>query len=307
MRNQRMLTIVTGIVSLLAILVYVLSKACEGNIWKSLTELSLAVFGSALLGFIMSLSSYFSAKQQEIADFITVVEDYSRQFYLIAPLQIQIPRELYKTYLYDKKEDASDQLFDSLERKKVLRKNTQRNLTVENLLLQWTRQTVYEHYTEDQICETKDERLENARDQISWVSNMYRNLPNMDVKNVVDKKRRFAFFGKSEQKLINDVVSDLNCITTILNSAATIMKRANPKENLFYQLKRIEDIEQKLFETVEWKEYPYEDDQGMFTYQICTVRNKILNDMEKKITQLRKTEYDETSASWDIYVISPNQ
>ncbi len=307
MRNQRTLTIVTGVVSFLAIFVYVLSKACEGSIWKSMMELSLAIFGSALLGFIMSLSSYFSAKQQEMSDFITVVEDYSRHFYLITPLQIQIPRELYKTYLYDKKEDASDQLFDNLERRRFLRKNTQRNLTVENLLLQWTRQTVYEHYTEDQICETKEERLESARDQISWVSNMYRNLSNMDAKKIVDKKKRFAFFGKSEQKLINDVVSDLNCITTILNRAAIIMKRANPKENLFYQLKRIEDIEQKLFETVEWKEYPYEDDQGMFTYQICTVRNKILNDMEKKIAQLRKTEYDETSASWDIYVISPNQ
>ena len=128
MKNQKSLTIITGIVTLISMVSY-LASGRGSDATKIVYDLSLAVFGSALLGFIMSLSSYYSTKQQELHEFISAVEWYIDHFYWIHPLQIQIPMRLYQDYLFDKDGNASDALYDELIRSKMLRPETQRGLT----------------------------------------------------------------------------------------------------------------------------------------------------------------------------------
>ena len=304
MKNQKSLTIITGIVTLISMVSY-LASGRGSDAAKIVSDLSLAIFGSALLGFIMSLSSYYSAKQQELHDFISAVERYIDQFYWIHPLQIQIPMRLYQDYLFDKDDDASDALYNELIRSKMLRPETKRGLTVAGLIHEWVKQTVYDSYTEEDIEEEVNNRLDQAKDQIEWSMNMYKSLPNIDVTELMDKCDSLAFFKKKNKTVTDDIIKNLRQITVALNSTALVLKRQSPKENIYYRLNRLLETEKKIFEVTEIKPYEYEDAQGMFTYQVITKRNLFVKKIFNDINTLSGMQYEGNPYTWEVSIISP--
>lgn len=304
MRNHRALTITTGIATLISIVSYLLSGR-GSNAANIVSDLSLAVFGSALLGFIMSLSSYNSAKQQELHEFISAVERYVDQFYWIHPLQIQIPMKLYQDYLYDKDDDATDELYDELIRSKMLKPETQRGLTIAGLMHEWVKQTVYDSYTEGDIEEEVNNRLEQAKGQIEWSVNMYKSLPNIGVTELMDKCDSLAFFREKNKMAADSIIKNLRQITVALNSTALVLKRQSPKESLYYRLNELLETEKKVFEVIEIKPYEHEDRQGMFTYQVITKRNLFVKNIFDDINNLCGKQHEGDPYTWEVSVISP--
>lgn len=306
MRNQKRLTILTGGMTLISILLYVFQQIIF--CWcKWLGDVSLAVFGSAMVGLFMSLSSYFSAKQQEVQEFIRDVENHVDNFRWLAPLQIKIPRELYKAYLKSGKEIIPDSLYEALETKKMLREGTTRALTGEELLMEWTRQTVYDSYTEQNIKEEMKDRLRDAEEQIDDAIKKYRNLPNTDIKSLLEKQEKLDFFNEKQRNTVNTILNELLSITKFLNGFSNRLRFLSPYTKLYQKLILLEKAEKELYSLKEWKPYQYEDREGMFTYQVRNINNKYFWEIEKNILFLegRNKGTNDPSISWEEYIISP--
>lgn len=66
MRTKKLLTIATGIVVIISIIIIIVYRKCNNNIYY---DMSLAIFGSALLGMIVSVIEYFSERRNSMEMF----------------------------------------------------------------------------------------------------------------------------------------------------------------------------------------------------------------------------------------------
>lgn len=277
MRNQKMLIIIliiTTVLSLIAYLVgyYNCSIAEKSSILESL---ALAIFGSAIVGLFMSLSSYNTIKQQEISDAMRIVDKFVHLLSTIQPLQVLIPQELLSAYFSSKNSKVPDALYDTLQQNGFIKPDTERNLTVERLYLEWVKQT-FDSPIEDEIITEAKKRIDDAKNCIQETIALYSSLPRINKDEIEDSFNKLCFFNKSKQKLVEELQTNIQNWDYCLSSIYSPPVFAKTEHTYYYMLNSIQRIEGILFSFSDWEPYEHEldNDMAIYTYKQRTIYYK---------------------------------
>lgn len=330
MKNQKNLVIFTAIVTIVASIGYILSIIFHLN---ELREISLAVFGSALLGMIMSLSSYFTSKQEEVNTALSAIDKYADKLLQIEPLRVLIPMPLLQHYLAGKHLAASDKLYKELEESLIIRTGTKRGLSVQDLYLEWVKQTMPEDSNEEMILQESNMRIRDAKEEIDRIMLAYAKMPNLSIEKVKEKMEAIRFFSSQKQKIVDNILKIIKEWTVISNSFSglQLVMGNNEERRTYYKIGRILKAEENLFDYGEWGKYEYEEDNEavIFTYRQREVSSKYCKQLIKLEDELfsnelriwkwikrKKEEKEERAAiydgepgvnKWNALVIIPKQ
>ena len=111
MREKKWLVYITGILTVLSlIVVLVISK----NQCSKLYDIFLAVFGSSILGLIMSLIQYFSERRSAMEKFLIIVLNYTKAIIEFKHLYFEQPIELIISNVNNFGYKRNDKAFDEL-------------------------------------------------------------------------------------------------------------------------------------------------------------------------------------------------
>ena len=110
MKAKKWLTILTFICTLLGLIFCLLFNYMESKIGY---DLSLATFGSSLLGFIMSLAEYFVERRKAMENFWLEARLVLKQFRKLEPISISVPKDLLVScFIEEEKNEFVDKYGD---------------------------------------------------------------------------------------------------------------------------------------------------------------------------------------------------
>lgn len=306
-KNQKNLFIITSVVTIISFFGYCIGKNCRANM---ISDISLAVFGSALLGAIMSLTSYMEIKEAVVHSALYSVDKHVDLLSRVEPMQIQIPKVLLEKLLDNGHLIAEEKLYQQLEQEHFIKRGTKRSLSVWGLYLEWIKQTTFTDYTESDIEKTAEERKSDAISVIRETADKYRKLPNLSFEQVENRLKELSFFNKKKQKEVQDIISELRKWTMDLNKqTGNLLNLSNLGCNDFMLYNFLNKTEEKFFSFGEWKNYEYEDENAMFTYRQRSIKSKYYTKIEKLEDDLLNIKPDKTDTNcylqWKEYVIAP--
>ena len=92
MKEKKWLTIITAVCSICSIAIALLFKDCTN--YKFIYDIALAVFGSGLLGFLMSLIEYFVQRRYSMEEFWYEAQKALKQLRACKPIVTDAPLDL---------------------------------------------------------------------------------------------------------------------------------------------------------------------------------------------------------------------
>lgn len=309
MKNQKTLIFVTAIVTILSICVYLYGYISHNDIFM---QISLAIFGSALVGLIMSVSSYVIIKKQSIESVLYAVDKHMDKLLQVRPINITIPRELLLAYLRGKNLVASDSLYDTLVNNLFIHRETKRGLSVEKLFAEWVKQTHYDNSSEDEIAAEAKERLFIAKRNIAEAIHFYNVLPNYNIESIINQIHDIDYFTSGKRKPVFYILDNLRLWTGIINSLFIPEKYGGSEDLKYYtMLIHLQKAEEKMFSFSEWKPYEYDlkEEDAIFTYrqrEIRSIYGEKIERLENMVLGRKALKDDEYSfLRWNEYVIAP--
>lgn len=211
MRAKKWLVFLTSICSIGTIALIVLFQYKE---LKTGYDISLAIFGSAVLGFLMSLIEYFSERRDAMEEFWTETINVLTQYRKAKPLVLSEPEELVLNSL---SEDESNKLIESYGETVAKSLGFKKENRAKGAYIAWLEDHVPMSFQEDDdISEIFDEIYKNSlvqdRTQISSVIDNYIELSQISLNKLNNAYGNLDFlFGnkKIRLKAYNEILNRL--------------------------------------------------------------------------------------------------
>lgn len=270
---KKRIVIITGILSSVSLIIFILSimgsirLSFPYTVLDPIYDISLTLFGSSLLGFIMSLVEYFSERKKAMEEFWQEANHILNQYRKIRPVMHSFPREMFFSY-YKEKED-------NYEIDKIIRRfrsnlfGQEKDFHAQNELYEWAKNnssvhicpdlpediiSLKEHEYFDKCVEQEKERYEKAFDE-------YILLANINTERLGNMYANLDFLVGNRWIRSNaweKVYSPITKIaTTIYEQSAHFQfyKDGNGDGNFIACSEKVDEIEKIIFETVENEYY----------------------------------------------------
>ena len=248
MREKKWLVYITGILTVLSlIVVLVISK----NQCSKLYDIFLAVFGSSILGLIMSLIQYFSERRSAMEKFLIIVLNYTKAIIEFEHLNFKQPIELIISNVNNFGYKRNDKAFDEL--KSWLQKNRKSYSDDNCIRIIDNAKRVFIDYqcNLEKIAKLSEDELDFA----------YGNLDFLMNKNV---RNNLAY---------NKMYSEIKSVIKLVKNSKITYKRFKKCEVPFkYYCNTIVDIDKKLFVV-------YENENHIKTKNICV--DNLMNNIDE--------------------------
>lgn len=102
MRSKKLLTIVTGMITLISLPILLVIR--RGTV---LYDIDLAFFGSAVLSCIMAYSEYLVARREAMEDFFSEFLKMRKELLKFPPIMIDMPLEMFQSILKDERRNEA--------------------------------------------------------------------------------------------------------------------------------------------------------------------------------------------------------
>lgn len=156
MKAKKWLTILTFICTLIGLFLCLIFNYTELKIGY---DLSLATFGSSLLGFIMSLAEYFVERRKAMENFWLEARLVLKQFRKLEPISISVPKDLLVSCFIEEEQNESVDRYGDIVAKSM---NLEKKHDSREQLIAWMEQNEPMSFTEfDDIDSVLNEVYQN--------------------------------------------------------------------------------------------------------------------------------------------------
>lgn len=180
MKEKKRLTIITAIFSLIsfiiAIIAWVIGKSSNCIVY----DISMAIFGSALLGMIMSLIEYFTERRKAMEKFWDEARKVLNELRGIRYINVDAPHDLIRACFSEEKSNEWREMFY----------RTQIHSARNDLIL-WLKENVEMSFTEEDDISAK---IEDYRKEYQHAINSYIDAANIDIEQLSNAYGGLDFF-----------------------------------------------------------------------------------------------------------------
>ena len=212
MRSKKLLTIVTGIITLVSFpLLFVILR---GTVFY---DIDLAIFGSATLGCIMAYSEYLVARREAMDEFFREFLKLRNELLKFPPIKVDFPLELFQKVLLEEWENEVSYALETKKETKAVDEliqwklgSFQSNVSIEkdiknqiNKEIDLAKQTIHDY---DRVIST--ETFKSSWERIDFFKKSYQRRvyeklykPLINIVNILEKRRiHLHFFNTGEAR-----------------------------------------------------------------------------------------------------------
>ena len=183
MKAKKWVTLITFSISAVSLIcVFIANCACIDLMY----DISMAIFGSALLGFIISLVEYFAERKNAMENFLSVVYGYYVKFRKLKYINYDEPKELilgciseeqHNNYVNSFKSEIATELGLTITHKK------------RDEFISWIEENEFTNFSENDdieaiLIQIYNQRIENYKKSFAARMDMYIELSKMDFENL---------------------------------------------------------------------------------------------------------------------------
>ncbi len=285
MSAKKWVTIVTFLCTILAIVLLPIFKCCKCDMGY---DISLAIFGSALLGFIMSLAEYFTERRKAMEQFWTEARRVLVQFRKAKHIQFDEPEEIVVSCIAENYENKLVQECDPTIARFLGRVESHEN---QSKYIQWMEEHEVMSFSEnDDIGEILDKiyvsRMESYEDLIKDVIENYIELSQISLSELDSAygNLNFIFANKSIRlKAYDEIYDKIRTIRNkILMEAFHFNLWKEEKGNFVVCMNKAIDVSKTLFTVEKTKKNHFES--------VC-IYQKQFDDVEESLESFRTKIY----------------
>ena len=250
MKAKKWLTILTFICTLLGVIFCLIFNYTELKIGY---DLSLATFGSSLLGFIMSLAEYFVERRKAMENFWLEARIVLKNFRKLQPVCVSVPKDLLLSCFFEEEQNESVDKYGEIVAKSM---GLEKKHDSRERLLAWMEQNEPMSFTEDDdidsiLNEVYQNRIQSEHRGFEKAINEYVEFSEIELMSLDNAYGNldFIFANKKIRQVAYDkIFNQMRSIrNAVLEQAYHFRLCSEGKGSFIVCAKKVLELNEKIF------------------------------------------------------------